>query len=277
MVSLFDIVRQAQSGSAMSNMSRQFGLSPDQTQRAMEALLPAFTLAFQHSVQNPNTLAQLLDMMASGRYAPFFDMPGQFGQAQPSGHEILDKLFGSPEASRQIAAQASMLTGIGSQVLQQMLPALAPVVMGGLSRYSTLEGMSEFLRNWSDWLRMLAAMQPAQPSRAAPASGTPFGAWSDLMGAMMGQGTSRPAPRPDPQQAADPWSAFMQGFMKSVPPGASAPPPPAPPPSQPNPLEALSEMFQTGRDVQAQYLASLQAALGEFWRAQDAPRAAPSR
>jgi hypothetical protein len=275
MVSLFDIVRQAQSGSAMSNMSRQFGLSPDQTQRAMEALLPAFTLAFQHSVQNPNTLAQLLDMMASGRYAPFFDMPGQFGHAQPNGQEILNALFGSPEASRQIATQASMLTGIGSQVLQQMLPALAPVLMGGLSRYTTLEGMSEFLRNWSDWLRMLSALQPAQPARAAPAAGTPYGAWGDMMGAMMGQGRSRPAP--PPQQAADPWTGFMQAFLKSIPPGASPPPPPAPPPSQPNPIEALSEMFQTGRDVQAQYLASLQATLGEFWRAQDSPRAAPSR
>jgi hypothetical protein len=259
-VNLFDIVRQAQSGSAMDNFSRQFGLSLDQTQRAMEALLPAFTLAFQRSVQNPNAFAQLLEMMASGRYAPFFDGGAQANNAQSNGQQILDTMFGSSEVSRQIAAQASAMTGIGAQVLQQMLPALAPVLMGGLFRFTSVEGLSDFLRNWSDWLRMMAPLQAGNRQPSSPAAGTPYGAWTDLMGAMLGQGAARPASAP----AADPWTGFMQAFLKGLPPGAAAPPPPKPPASQPNPLEVLSQMFETGRDVQAQYLGSLQAILDGF-------------
>ena len=268
MVNLFDIVRQAQSGSAMDNFSRQFGLSAEQTQTAMRALLPAFSLALQHSAQNPNAFAQLLEMMASGRYVPFFDGSGPASLAQPTGQQIIERLFGSTEASRQIAAQASAMTGIGTQVLQQMLPALAPVLIGGLSRFSSLEGLSDFLRSWSDWLRMLAPLQPGYRAPASrPAAGTPLAVWSDMMGAMFGQGTTQPARPSRSAVAADPWTAFMQGYLQGAP--QAAPPPPPPPPSQPNPFEVLSHMFESGQEVQAQYVASLQSVLAEFWRAQD--------
>jgi hypothetical protein len=68
---------------------------------------------------------------------------------------------------------------------------------------------------------------------------------------------------------ADPWSSFMQAFAKNLPSGSTPPPPPpAPPPSQPNPFEALSHMFDTGREVQAQHLANLQHILDAFWTGQ---------
>ena len=272
MVNLFDIVRHAQSGSAMDNLGRQFGLSFDQTQRAMEALLPALSLGFQRSARNPTVFGQLLEMVASGRYAPFFDGTGQAGLAQPNGQQVLEKLFGSNEVTRQIAAQGSAMTGIGTQVLQQMLPGLAAIVMGGLFRHVSVEGLSDVLRNWSDWLRAIAPYTSSYRQPASPSAGAPYEALANLMGAMLG-GTP-PPPRPAPQaMPADPWTSFMQAFTKNLPPGSTPPPPPpAPSPSQPNPFEALSHMFETGREVQAQHLASLQHILDAFWTGQ--PQAA---
>lgn len=269
MVNLFDIMRQAQSGSALDNLSRQFGLSGPQTQRALEALLPAFTLGFQRSAQNPNVFGQILEMMSSGRYAPFYEGMFQPQPAQASGQEVLDRLFGSPDVSRQIAAQASAATGIGVQVLQQMLPAIAATLMGGLFKFASVEGLSEFLRAWADWLRSLRPADAAPKPGAGLASGTPYGAWSDIMGAMLGTAPAparQPEPSPTPSPAA-PWADFMQAMLKGLPSAEKAAPPPPPPPQQPNPFEVLSQMFETGREVQQQHLANLHTILDGIWGA----------
>jgi hypothetical protein len=265
LVNLFDIVQQAQSGLAMENFSRQFGLNPDQTKRAVDALLPAFSLGFQRSMTNPSLFAPLLEMMASGRYAPFFDGSGQGNLLQSSGQQVLDRLFGSSDLSRHVAGQASAMTGIGAQVLQQMMPSLAAILMGGLFRQTNVRGLSDFLRAWSDWLRTMAPPDRSRTSASA-AAGTPYGAWMDLMGTMMGGKAAKP--KPEPPAPADPWASFMQAFTKSMPQAAAVPPPPPPPPSQPNPFQVLSQMFEGGREVQSQYVASLQAMFDGSWRPQ---------
>lgn len=251
MVNLFDIMRQAQNGSGLQNVGRVFGLDGDQSLRAVEALLPAFALAFRHATRNPDAFAQLIEMMGSARYLPFFDrgfggtVSGPNGAA-PVGAEIVAKLFGPDEASRRVADQASALTGIATGVLHQMMPVLAAVVMGGLVRSLSVEGLSDTLRAWADWLAGLK-----QPERAAGADLGPFYAmWQSSVAAMMGVAPARAAPPPP----ADPWSGMLQAMF-----GAARPAPPPPPPS---PFEALSKMFDTGREVQAKYLAGLQAAMG---------------
>jgi hypothetical protein len=186
-------------------------------------------------------------------------------RAQTSGQEVLDRLFGSPEVSRQIAAQASAATGIGAQVLQQMLPTVAATLMGGLFKFASVEGLSEFLRAWADWLRTLKPADPAPRPAAGTASGTPYGAWTDMMGAMLGT-TPAPARQPSPSPSpAAPWADFMQAMVKGLPSAEKAPPPPPPPPQQPNPFEVLSQMFETGREVQEQHLANLQTIFDGMW------------
>lgn len=266
-MNLFDIVRQAQGGSAMDNLSRQFGLSNDQTLRALEALLPAFTLGFRQNLRNPTAFGHLLDMMASGSYAPFFDGSRQGAGGHAVGQPILDALFGSREVTHQIAAQASAMTGIGAQVLQQFLPALAPLLLGGLFRQAGIHGLSDFLRAWSDWLRTIAPPETVASRPAlAGSAGSPFGAWGDMMGAMFTGDAGRPAPSVAPPAPADPWTSFMQAYLRGLPPGADAPPPPPAPPSEPNPFDVLSQMFESGREVQSSYLAGLQGILDTVWR-----------
>ncbi|MDB5511574.1 MAG: hypothetical protein JWR08_1057 [Enterovirga sp.] len=252
MVNLFDIVRRAQSGSALDNLSQQYGLNLDQTQRAVEALLPAFTLGFERSARDPMMFARILELMTSGRFAPFFDARQSQPSLQSSGQQVLDQLFGSPELSRQVAAQASATTGIALQVMQQMLPSVAAMVMGGLFRFASVDGLADFLRAWADWLRTLK--QPDM-HMARPAGSNPMAAWGDLMSSFAG-GAKEP-PKPAPQ--ADPWSSFMQGMM-----GQPVPKPPPPPPAQPKPFEVLSQMIDTGREVQAQHLANLQTVFDGF-------------
>ena len=267
MVNLFDIMLRAQNGAAMDNIARQFGLSSEQGQRAVEALLPAFTLGFQRSAQNPNVFGQFLDLMGSGRYAPFYDSMLGRGSSAQSGQLVLDKLFGSPEMSRQIAAQASAATGIGTHVLQQMLPEVAAVLMGGMFRYATVEGFAGFLRAWADWLGRLGPPKD-RPREVADAAGNLSDAWQNYVSTMFRPlGTSEPR-KPDPPDPMAPWTDLVNAMTSGLPGGRpAAPPPPPPPPEQPNPLATLAQMFESGREAHAQHLANLQTVMSELWSA----------
>jgi hypothetical protein len=52
------------------------------------------------------------------------------------GNAILGHVFGSKDVSRQVASRASERTGIDPSILKKMLPLVAAMVMGGLSRKS---------------------------------------------------------------------------------------------------------------------------------------------
>ena len=262
MVNLFDIMRQAQGGAGLQSLSRQFGLDGQSTQRALEALLPAFSLAFLRNAQDPRAFAAMLDLMTSGRFAPAFDGSGS---ARLGGEDILRTLFGSGDVTRRIADQASAMTGIGVQVLQQMMPVLAATLVGGMFRYASVEGFADLLKQWSDALKAAA---PPAPRPAPPQAANPWSAWFEMMSSAWG-GSPAPSP-PPPREAANPfetWARLMSTMMGQ---GGGAPPAP-PPPSRPNPFEALSRMFEVGRDVQAQNFATFQAILDGASRAA-APR-----
>lgn len=243
MVNLLDIMRQAQSGTGVDALSRQFGLDASQTQRALEALLPAFALAFRRSAQDPGSFSGLLDLMMSGRFQPWFEGAGL---PRAGGEDALRTLFGSPDVARQVAGQASAMTGIAVGVLQQMMPALAGMLVGGLFRFASLEGFADLLRHWSDALRA-AAPRPAPPPR-------PADPWSAWFGMMSGMAAREPAPPPPPPTSASPFEAWARLMATMA--GVREPPPPPPPPAAPNPFEALSRMFEAGREIQAQHLAA---------------------
>jgi hypothetical protein len=58
-------------------------------------------------------------------------------QGVADGNGILGHLFGSKEVSRAVAKQAEAATGIGQEILKQMLPVIASTLMGGLFKQST--------------------------------------------------------------------------------------------------------------------------------------------
>jgi hypothetical protein len=139
MPSLFDIFAQAQNGAGMQALAQQFGLSQQQTQAAVEALLPAFSQGLQRNTADPYGLGAFMTAMASGQHAKYFeDATRAFSpQGINEGNGILGHLFGSKDLSRAVAAQAAQATGLSQQVLQQMLPAMASMMMGGLFKQTT--------------------------------------------------------------------------------------------------------------------------------------------
>ena len=139
-MNLFDMLANAQNGQGMDQLARQFGLSQQQTQAAVEALLPAFQPRAEAKRLGP--LWRRFASSARWRAATTRNISRtrrtRFRRrAWQKGNGILGHLFGSKDLSRAVASQAAQATGLGQQTLQQMLPVIASMIMGGLFKQST--------------------------------------------------------------------------------------------------------------------------------------------
>lgn len=228
MPTLFDMLTQAQNGNGMQALAQQYGLSMQQTQAAVAALLPAFSQGLQRNTADPYGLGAFMTAMASGQHAKYFeDATRAFSpQGVDEGNGILGHLFGSKDLSRAVASQAAQASGVSQQILQQMLPAIASMVMGGLFKQTTSQ---------------------MQAAGGFGGGNNPLG---EIIEQMMRQGGGMPAPQqrqaPPPQNPMDnPLGKVLQDMF-----GGSTPQPqsqPAPNPYGDNPLgKVLQDMFGGG-------------------------------
>ncbi|KPF43665.1 DUF937 domain-containing protein [Rhizobium sp. AAP43] len=273
MLPLFDMMLQAQNGKAMDAMARQFGLAQEQTAKAIAALTPAFASGFKRNAANPYDFSTLLQAMSSANYARYFeDMSAAFTpQGVADGNQVLQQIFGSKEVSRAIAAQAAQLTGIGQDILKQMMPAMADTIMGGLFKQTTgqFSGANAFAGHpmaamMQQWLENTGLQPKPQP---ATMFDNPFTrAFQEMMGGA--------ATKPEPQAPANPFldNPFTKAFqdiaaaysaqMNGQPAEAPKPQAEAPKAAEKEAQESFSAMintlFDSGLEVQKNYQKSME-------------------
>ena len=137
-MNLLESILNAKEGGAVSQLANQFGLNEDQAASAIQNLLPALAGGLQRNI-NQGGLDSLIGALTNGQHQRYLDDPSMLGseEARDDGNGILGHILGSKDVSRQVAAQASTRTGISESVLKQMLPVVASLAMGALSRHST--------------------------------------------------------------------------------------------------------------------------------------------
>jgi hypothetical protein len=137
-MNLLESVLNANGGAAISQLASQFGLKEDQAASAVGSLLPALAGGVQRNISQGG-LGGLLSALTSGGHQRYVDDPSALSSpaARDDGNGILGHILGSKDVSRQVAAQASTRTGISESILKQMLPAVAALAMGAMSRQAT--------------------------------------------------------------------------------------------------------------------------------------------
>jgi hypothetical protein len=275
MLPLFDMMMQAQNGAAMEAMSKQFNIAQEQATKAMAALMPAFSSGFKRSATNPYNFTSLMQSIASGNYAKYFeDMSKAFTpEGIADGNNVLARLFGSKEMSRAIAAQAAQMTGIGQDIYQRMLPVMADTLVGGLFKETTGQinmaanpflnsDMGEMMQNW---LETMGFAPKQKPTPQHSIFDNPF---TQAMGLMFGE---QPPQAPAANPFLDnPFSKAMQDMMRGFAnPAAQAKEPPAA--STANDYASmLNAMFDSGLEVQKNYQKSMEAIFDSYMKPADA-------
>lgn len=281
---MFDLTRillEAQGGEVLHNLAKQFGLGPDQTRKAVEAMMPAFALAMQRQMTDPKALQTLFGMMTGQAAAPrnpYLDAMTAFSpDSVKAGQDALLALFGSNEATRAIAQQVALMSGIGQNVAQSMFPVVASMLMGGLGTSLAKDPMGQMLTamfGGSGPVGAMEQMSAMMTSAATESAAKAPALMADVMTQMM-KAVPRPtgetetfeemlkrAPNPTgPQSAFDEtFGAFIRGFNRGRPEAE---------PESETPFDEfgkmVGQMFQAGQTAQAAQVHAFETILDQFW------------
>jgi hypothetical protein len=129
---LADILNQA---GGLESVAREFGISSSDATAAAEVLLPAILGGLKKQTQ-PAGLEGLLGVLGGLGGSGLLDevlSPGPTDVRR--GNEVLGQIFGSPDVSRTVAQHASTRSGLDPALLKRMLPVLAMLAAGYLSRH----------------------------------------------------------------------------------------------------------------------------------------------
>lgn len=124
----------AETGGAQS-MARDLGVSEAEVKRGAEALGPMLLGGFRKQAQSGASgggLGGLLSQLGGGGLLDSVLSPTPTDATQ--GDAVLGQVFGSKEVSRTAAQNASAQTGLDPALLKRMLPLLAMLVAGYLSK-----------------------------------------------------------------------------------------------------------------------------------------------
>ena len=137
-LNLMDMLTQANNGQGLAKIAEQFGLDQNQAQAAIGALLPALSSGLKRNVSQPGGLEALLGALKNGGHEQYIENPSKLAEGNTinDGNAILGHLLGSKEVSRAAASRASAQTGIPDDLLKKLLPVVATMAMGALSKQS---------------------------------------------------------------------------------------------------------------------------------------------
>lgn len=262
MLNLLEIMQNAQGGNAYNNLANQFGIGPDQAQQAVEALLPAFSAGLQQQANTLEGWQNILGSLSQAQGAEqFFDSDGDGipDHLEEQGNNAVAAMFGGQEISQAVAGQAAQFAGLPASMMQQMLPVIASMVMGGLFKGAMNGGLGGLLGQM-----MQGGMQQGGLGNIlgsvlgqsmAPQQQAPQGGLGGLLGGLLGGGQ---------QQAAG--GGLLGGILGSLLGGGRAAPQPQPQAADPVAmgLDALKGMFQTGQQVQGQQMDAFTQILGQL-------------
>jgi len=189
-MNLNEIIQAAQGGQGINNIASQFGLSPEQTQAAIQAVIPAFSKGLQGAAQDPASLGGILSHLTSGAHDASYTDPNQANAASGLGGEVLGQIFGSSGVTTQISQQASRVSGVDPQLIQQMMPVIASMLMGGLTHAMNGQGLGGILGQLANAATSGGLGSTANPAGAAPSGGLLGGLFSSVIGALTGGGAA---------------------------------------------------------------------------------------
>jgi hypothetical protein len=208
MSSVEQILLSAQGGMLVDNIAQRFGLTSEQAETAIKALAPALALGLHNAASEPQSFERLIGGVAdTTHHAAFDEHDVAHSDANvEQGREMVAYLFGSSSSAGQIAQFAARDTGLRPDILNQLLPVLASVVLGGLFKNFNNQGLGSILGQLAgsgalgSILGQLAGGgAPAPSPNTAPAS--PGGGLGGLLGGLLGAflgGRAATAPQAGP-------------------------------------------------------------------------------
>jgi hypothetical protein len=142
MFNLYDILRNAQGGQAIDNLASQFNITAEEADAAVKAIVPELSQGLLKQTSQPVGFGSFLGAMGEGQHLAAFSDPAaaQAATTAQKGSDVLTQVLGSHQAREEIALRASSAAGVSPDIVSQMLPVIASMIFGGLTKSLETQG-----------------------------------------------------------------------------------------------------------------------------------------
>jgi hypothetical protein len=206
MFNLYEILRNAQGGQAIDNLAAQFSITPKEADAAVKAVVPALSEGFLKQASHPVGLGSFIGALGEDQHLAAFTDPAaaQEPATAQKGGDNLSQVLGSENAHEEIALRASSATGISSDTLTQMLPVIASMIFGGLTKSLQNQGFGGIIGQLANAAgqgglgpilgQILGGNPPPPPNNprnsSAPSPAGGLGGLGSILGQILGGGQS---------------------------------------------------------------------------------------
>ena len=119
----------------LQKLGGQFGLDSSSMDKVLQQVVPALGSGLKNNTSASGGLGSLLGALQKGGHQSYLKAEAAASQAGiQEGNGILGHIFGSKDVSRQVASKAADTSGVSADVIKKMLPMVATMVMGTLSK-----------------------------------------------------------------------------------------------------------------------------------------------
>ncbi|MEN8259760.1 MAG: DUF937 domain-containing protein [Pseudomonadota bacterium] len=140
---IFDMILKEIGGSGLAQVARKAGISEQDLTNVFSRLVPSVTQGIKNNASDPAGAQQLLNALENGNHQRYLDKPESLDQPETieDGNAILGHIFGSKDISRSVAGQTANETGVDEGIVKKILPIVASVAMGALSKQASGSGL----------------------------------------------------------------------------------------------------------------------------------------
>ena len=135
---LVDLLLQSGGGDLLGQIAKKANTDKSGAEDLLKNLGSAMFGQVKGRVQsNKHDSTGLEDLISNSKYAEMLDEPSRHyndRKMQDNGNDLLGYITGSREGSREVASQVSQKTGFDISIIKGLLPMLAPLIIGSLSK-----------------------------------------------------------------------------------------------------------------------------------------------
>ena len=157
---LLNALKGAAGSGGLDKLAGQFGLDTADVEKVLGQVVPALGGGLKRNAASAGGLESLLGALQKGSHQRYVDDPAAATSATgvAEGNNILGHILGSKDVSRNVAAKASANSGVSVDLIKQMLPMAATMLMGTLSKQTDGGRQAQALSGGGDLQSMLGSM-----------------------------------------------------------------------------------------------------------------------
>jgi hypothetical protein len=121
----------------VESIADEVGIKTSDAGSVITHLAPILMGAAKYNFQSSRDSGDLLKQIQDSQFSNMIDAPKEAVQQRSLtdiGNIILGELTGSPENSRKVAKHVENETGISDMIIKQILPMIAPFIIGALGK-----------------------------------------------------------------------------------------------------------------------------------------------